>query len=93
MVIFPIIIILSITLYIYFKVTILRTTDTLEIYIANSKARIALGSFVFFFGINQYIFYETQVSLFIGILFLVIGGMQMNIGRKMLGHYRSQKVK
>ncbi|MBM7597712.1 hypothetical protein JOC34_000069 [Virgibacillus halotolerans] len=88
--IFPIIIVLSLVLYVYYKVAILKTRDALTQAYYNAKSRLCLGSFVFFFGINQYIFYLTRLSLFIGIIFLIFGGMQMYVGFKQVRHYRKE---
>ncbi|WP_079530514.1 YtpI family protein [Halobacillus hunanensis] len=90
MIIFPIIILISFVLYIYYKVMLVKSRDRLEQSYMNSKAKVFLGIFVFFFGINQYLYYETQLSLFIGILFLVIGGFQFRLGVKMTRHYRNE---
>jgi len=89
-IIFPIIIVLSVVLYIYYKVAILKTKDDLKKAYFNAKSRICLGSLVFFYGINQYIFYQTRLSLFIGIVFLILGGMQLRFGLKLTKHYRSE---
>lgn len=88
--IFPIIIVLSIVLYVYYKVAIIKTKDRLTQAYFNAKSRICLGSFVFFFGVNQYIFYLTRLSLFIGIIFLILGAMQMYVGFKQVKHYRNE---
>lgn len=89
-IIFPIIIVLSVVLYIYYKVAILKTTDNLKKSYFNAKSHICLGGLVFFYGINQYIFYETRLSLFIGIVFVIIGGMQLTFGWKETKHYRKE---
>ncbi|WP_188453419.1 YtpI family protein [Virgibacillus oceani] len=90
MVIFPIIITISLVLWVYYKVAILRSNDKLTQAYFNAKSRICLGSFVFFFAINQYIFYETKLSLFIGIILLILGAMQLNLGFKETRHYRNE---
>ncbi|MGM8213588.1 YtpI family protein [Virgibacillus sp. W0430] len=90
MVIFPIIIVLSIVLYVYYKVAIVKSKDRLEQAYFHAKSRICLGSFVFFFGINQYIFYQTKFSLFVAIVFMVLGGLQLFIGWKETKFYRKQ---
>lgn len=90
MVIFPIIIVISLVLYVYYKVAILKSSDGLTQAYFNAKSRICLGSFVLFFGINQYIFYQTKLSLFIGIIFLILGGMQLTRGFKETKHYRNE---
>ncbi|WP_106496924.1 YtpI family protein [Lentibacillus sp. Marseille-P4043] len=90
MVIFPIIIVLALVLYIYYKVSILRSKDKLTQSYFNAKSRICLGVFVLFFGINQYLYYQTKLSLFIGIVFVILGGMQFNLGFKETKHYRKE---
>lgn len=86
--IFPVIIVLSAVLYVYYKVAILKTKDKLTQAYYNAKSRVCLGSFIFFFGINQYIFYQTKLSLFIGILFILLGALQTYYGSKEVKHYR-----
>ena len=76
MIIFPIVIVLSVVMYIYYKVAILKTKDGLTQKYFNAKSRICLGLFILAFGINQYVFYQTKISLFIGIIFIVLGIMQ-----------------
>ncbi|MFB4166712.1 YtpI family protein [Virgibacillus sp. JSM 102003] len=90
MIIFPIIIVLSLVFYVYYKVAIVKTGDKLTQAYLNAKSRICLGSFLFFFGINQYIFYQTQISLFIGIVFLILGGLQLNLGFRETKHYSKE---
>lgn len=89
-IILPSIIMLSLVMYVYYKVAILKTKDNLTQAYFNAKSRICLGSFVFFFAINQYIFYQTKISLFIGIVFLVLGWMQLLRGFKEVKHYRNE---
>ncbi|RLL47874.1 hypothetical protein D8M04_00925 [Oceanobacillus piezotolerans] len=90
MIIFPILIVISIVLYVYYKVAIVKSDDGLTQHYFNAKSRICLGSFVFFFAINQYLFYLTRVSLIIGIIFILLGGYQMYYGLKESKHYRNE---
>lgn len=90
MLIFALIIAVSIVMYIYYKVMILRTKDELNQKYMNAKARIFLGSFIFFFGINQYIAYQTRFILFISLVFFALGLMQMVYGFKAAKHYRNE---
>lgn len=90
MLIFAFIIAVSIVMYIYYKVTILRTKDGLTQKYMNAKARIFLGSFIFFFGINQYIAYQTKLILLISLVFLVLGFIQMVYGFRAAKHYRNE---
>lgn len=90
MVIFPIVIVTSIVLYIYYKVAILRTKDGLSQHYLNAKSRICLGVFILFFGVNQYLFYQTKLALFIAIIFAILGVLQINRGIKETRHYRKE---
>lgn len=90
MIIFPIAIMISIVLYIYYKVAILRSKEPLTQVYFNSKARICLGAFILITGVYQYTIYQTKLSLFIGFVFLILGGLQANRGFKEAKHYRSE---
>lgn len=90
MFILPVIIIISLTMYIYYKVRILRMNHIIEQYYTNAKARIALGLFITAFGINQYIYYQTQISLFIGILFITLGVYNISFGWKSKNYHRQK---
>lgn len=93
MVIFPILIIVSFMMYVYYKVMIIRDKDPLTQEIKNAKARISLGIFMSVFGINQYLFYETTLALFIAIIFLLFGGLQLFDGYKRYVHYKGEYKK
>lgn len=80
----------SLVLFIYYKVTILRTKDELSQKYINAKARICLGGFIFFYGINQYIAVPTKIILFVSLIFLVLGGYQIYDGFKEAKHYRNE---
>ncbi|HLR75131.1 MAG TPA: YtpI family protein [Virgibacillus sp.] len=90
MLIFALIIVISVVLYIYYKVAILKSTDRLTQEYFNAKSRLCLGSFIIAFGINQYILYQTRLTLFIGIIFIILGGLQLNVGFKEARHYRKE---
>ncbi|WP_066194912.1 YtpI family protein [Gracilibacillus timonensis] len=90
MIVFPIVIILSIIIYVYYKFSLLRESDPLIQEIKNAKARIVLGIFMSMFGINQYLFYQTQIALFITIIFLFFGIVQGYGGIKRYLHYKKE---
>ncbi|MCP8617110.1 YtpI family protein [Salirhabdus salicampi] len=92
MFIFVLIVVLSIVMYIFFKVKILTLKDQLMMHYTNAKARIALGMFIFFFAMNQYLFYQTKLSLYIGIVFLFLGAIQIHYGYKLFSFYRNEIV-
>ncbi|WP_431804594.1 YtpI family protein [Halobacillus andaensis] len=93
MILFPTIILISFVLYIYYKVMVVKTKDPLAQEYLNSKARMALGVFIFFFAVNQYLFYETRLSLFVGIVFLILGVLQFRLGFKASRHYQNEYQK
>ncbi|TGB04068.1 YtpI family protein [Halobacillus salinus] len=90
MILFPILILLCLVLYIYYKVMVTRTKESLTQVYLNSKSKIFLGGFIFFWGINQYLFYETKLSLLIGIVFVLLGAFQARTGWKATKHYRNE---
>lgn len=90
MVIFPILIVVSVVLYIYYKVMILRTKDELTQVYFNSKSKICLGSFILLFGVNQYLFYQTKLALFVSVIFVLLGLLQIIRGFKEAKHYRAE---
>lgn len=90
MIIFPILILVSLMLYIYYKVMVVRSRDSLTQEYLNSKSKLFLGSFIFFFGINQYVFYQTKLSLFVGIIFILLGVFQARLGWKASKHYQDE---
>ncbi|MCM3741166.1 YtpI family protein [Oceanobacillus luteolus] len=90
MIIFPIGIVISLVLYVYYKVAIVKSKDILTQKYFNGKSRICLGAFILLFGINQYFFYETTLSLIIGIIFVLLGGLQVTRGYNEARHYRNE---
>ncbi|WP_188206415.1 YtpI family protein [Alkalibacillus aidingensis] len=85
--------VVSFILYIYFKVRITNYKNPLYIYYTNGKARIALGLFISTFGMNQYLYYLSQLALFICIAFLALGIAQIVYGYKIYKHYRGEILK
>lgn len=77
-------------LFIYYKVRIPKESDPLQQEIMNAKARIALGVFIGGYGINQYMFYLTKLSLYIGIIFVIFGIAQIVAGTNRFRHYRKE---
>jgi|SRR5699024_6329243 len=90
MIILSIIMFIAVGLYVYYKVAILKSKDILTQKYYNGKARICLGVFVLFFAINQYIAYQSTLSLVIGIIFTILAVMQIWRGTGEARHYRSE---
>lgn len=51
MIILPILIVLSLVLYVYYKVAIIKSKDGLTQHYFNARSKICLGSFVFVSGL------------------------------------------
>lgn len=90
MLIFALGILISVVMYIYYKVAILRTKDSLTQVYYNSKARIFLGTFLIFFGINQYLAYPLLFVLLISIVFIILGLFQAIHGIRSTRHYKNE---
>src|SRR5699024_9659742 len=90
MFILPIIIILSLVLYVYYKVAILKYKDGLTHAYYNARARVFLGLFVGTFWSNHYLFYQCKISLLIGIFYLLLGLMQLTFGYKQVKFYHKE---
>ncbi|CDQ39322.1 MULTISPECIES: YtpI family protein [Virgibacillus] len=90
MIIFSILIVLSLVLYVYYKVAIVKSNDGLTQAYFNGKSRICLGTLVVSFTINQYILYQTRIALFIGIILIIVGIPQIYRGIKEVKHYRKE---
>ena len=90
MIIFPILVVTSFLLYFYYKIIILRTSEEVLQHYYQAKARICLGTFVSSFAISQYIYYQSQLSIIIGLIFLFIGILQIVDAYKASRHYRNE---
>jgi len=90
MFIFALIIIISIVMFIYYKVMILRTSDRLSQVYNNSKAKFFLGTFLISFGINQYLSYQVTWVLIISLIFIFLGSLQAYHGFKAARHYKKE---
>lgn len=91
--IFAILAILSITMYIFYKVKFFKSKLVIEKQWISSKSRIALGLFVLFYGINQLVMWETQTAKIIGIVFLLFGAFSAIMGYKSYRYYLPLAIK
>src|SRR5699024_2740863 len=88
MFIFALIIIITIVMFIYYKVMILRTSDRLIQVYNNSKAKLFLDTFLISFGINQYLSYQVTLLLIISLIFILLGSLQVYHRFKVTRHYK-----
>ncbi|WP_261133248.1 YtpI family protein [Bacillus sp. Marseille-Q3570] len=80
--VFIIIIVLSISLYIFYKIKEFRVKAPYEKKWTKSKANIALGVFIGIFGLNRLFINESTYDLVIGGVFLVLGLINAFMGYK-----------
>lgn len=85
--IFVLFIVSSFSFYFFYKVKYYRSKKPMEKSWLSSKSSIALGAFVFFFGLNQVFMFRSTTSLIIGILFIAIGAASTWAGYKAYRHY------
>lgn len=85
--IFLILIVVSISMYLYFKVKAVRAKAPYEKQWRNTKASISLGAFLAFFGINQIIQPRSTVEVIISIIFIALGLINVIVGMKAYKYY------
>ncbi|TDL82016.1 YtpI family protein [Peribacillus frigoritolerans] len=85
--VFVILIIFAFSFYLFYKVKFYRTKKPMEKQWLSAKSSIALGIFVFFFGLNQLFLFYSTVSLVVGIIFMIVGLASSWAGYKAYKHY------
>ncbi|MDQ0858098.1 MULTISPECIES: YtpI family protein [Bacillaceae] len=91
--VFVILIIFAFSFYLFYKVKFYRTKKPMEKQWLSAKSSIALGIFVFFFGLNQLFLFHSTVSLVVGIIFMIVGLASSWAGYKAYKHYLPFAVK
>jgi hypothetical protein len=66
-------IIFSFSFYVYYKFKYFRSRRPLERRWLSAKSSIALGLFVFLFGLNQFFIHSSTVAYIVGTVFLLMG--------------------
>lgn len=84
---FVILIVFSITFYIFYKVKEVRSRAAYEKSWIASKAKIALGLFLLSFGLNEFTTVDDKIQLWVAIVFTAYGLFMMVVGYKMYKHY------
>jgi fumarate reductase subunit C len=87
-----ILIILSLSFYVYFKVTYFRVKDAMHRKWISAKSSIALGTFIVSFAINQMIAEPTQITLIVGVIFLLLGSGSIWAGIRAYNYYLPRVV-
>ncbi|MEK3798154.1 YtpI family protein [Peribacillus sp. FSL H8-0477] len=88
-----VIIVISFAFYIFYKIKSFRTHRPMEKKWLSGKSSMALGLFVFGFGVNQLFLYPTTTTYIVAALFILIGGFSIFGGYKMYKHYLPFAIK
>ncbi|MBB6445699.1 YtpI family protein [Bacillus benzoevorans] len=80
--VFVILIVFSLSFYIYFKAKYFRTKLPAEKKWISAKSSIALGSFIAMFGVNQLFLFHTTVTYIVAGIFIVLGAINIMGGIK-----------
>ncbi|ELK22819.1 putative membrane protein, YtpI family [Anoxybacillus flavithermus TNO-09.006] len=91
--IFVILIVFSLSFYLYYKIKYVRSKKPMERKWISAKSSMALGSFVFFFAINQFFVHRSTVSLIVGIVLLLVGAGSIWAGYRAHRYYFPLAVK
>ncbi|CAM3858161.1 YtpI family protein [Alkalicoccus chagannorensis] len=88
MILFPIVIIVSLVLFVYFKVFQSRARGGAQYEVLGARATMSLGIFVTTFGINSYINFQTTTAAVIGLIFTALGVFNIYHGVKRHKHFQ-----
>lgn len=91
--IFITLIVVSFILYIYFKVRIISQKDPLTMRFTNAESTNRSRYLLSTFGANQYVYYQTQLALFVCLLFVILGIIQIVYGYRLYKHYRGEIIR
>lgn len=82
-----ILITISLSFYIFYKVKYVRCKRPIERKWLSSKSSVALGLFVALFGVNQLFLDGNTITYIIATLFIVLGGYNILGGIKAYKYY------
>ncbi|MDA3129812.1 YtpI family protein [Aliibacillus thermotolerans] len=80
--VFVIIIVIALAMYIFYKVKTFRTKAPAQKRWIQTKANIALGTFVGVFGLNILFTQRGTVDIVVGTIFLLLGAANVLLGMK-----------
>ncbi|RHW40737.1 hypothetical protein D1B31_11130 [Neobacillus notoginsengisoli] len=82
-----IVIIISLAFYVFYKIKYVRSSRPAEKKWISAKSSIALGAFVFTFGINQLFLTHSPVTYLVAAVFILLGGINIWSGIKAYKFY------
>ena len=80
-------IVLSLGIYVFYKIQTVRTKMPMEKKWISGKSSMALGAFVALFGVNQLFLFQTNVTYIIAAVFILVGLFSVWGGYKMYKFY------
>jgi len=80
-------IVLSLGVYLFYKIKSVRTRMPMEKKWISGKSSVALGAFVALFGINQLFLFHTTITYIIAAVFIFVGLYSIWGGYKMYKFY------
>lgn len=92
MLVLAVFIALSFALYVFYKVKYVRSRRPAEKEWISAKSRMALGAFIFFFGVNQLFLYSGTITYVISALFIIIGGISIWAGMKAYKYFLPRAI-
>ncbi|MDT8859405.1 YtpI family protein [Alkalihalobacillus sp. MEB130] len=85
-----IIIIISAVFFLYNKIRMWRSSESLLKRIYQTKSSLALGFFLTAFGANLLIFNRSMIDIVVGVLFAILGVANIIYGYRASRHYVAQ---
>lgn len=82
-----ILIIISLSFYVFYKIKYVRAKHPMERKFISGKSSIALGLFVFFFGLNQLVLNRSAIALIVGAVFIITGLISVWGGYRVYKYY------
>lgn len=90
--IFGVLSVLCLAAYVFFRVKYFRVKQPYHRQWISSKATIALGTFMFFFGIDQLIVWQDKVAIIVGSVFAIVGFVYAIQGFRTYKFYQPKAV-
>ncbi|MBM7692879.1 succinate-acetate transporter protein [Peribacillus deserti] len=88
-----VLIVITFSFYLYFKIKYVRTQKPAEKKWTATKSSMALGLFVVLFGINQLFLYTGTVTYIVAGVFILLGVINVWAGYKSYKHYLPYVIK
>ncbi|MEK3890404.1 YtpI family protein [Bacillus sp. FSL K6-3431] len=88
-----ILIVFSLSFYVYYKIKYVRSKRPMERKMLNGKSSMALGLFVALFGVNQLFLNDTTITYIVASIFILLGGFSAWVGLKAYRYHIPYAIK